>query len=360
MSAQPAPLAPPLPVTFLLRHPIPGWHSIETVFATVDAHLSDDVEAVTHVSPRPSTGFRARLLNLRDALGLRRRPGVLHVTGDVHYLALVLPGRRTVLTVHDLGTLASGGRLRRALIALLWFHLPVRHVAHVTTVSEATRDALVELIPSCADKITVVPNPLPADLHPRKARAPATRPVVLAVGSTPNKNLHRLVEAVGPLPVHLVVIGTVSEELRTVLLDAGVATIESHADLAREDLVAHYVGADVLAFVSTSEGFGLPVIEAQAIGLPVVASRIAAIAEASGGAVRFVGPTDVDDIRAGIDEVLSDAALRDRLIGAGHDNVRRFDAGAIAARYSDVWRAVAGRGRPADGGLGRRWTRARA
>jgi glycosyltransferase involved in cell wall biosynthesis len=184
---------------------------------------------------------------------------------------------------------------------------------------------------------------------------------VLAVGSTPNKNLRRLVEAVGPLPVHLVVIGdgvrgTPNGPDWTLVARPSSRTSTSHARTSSSSTR----GADVLAFVSTSEGFGLPVIEAQSIGLPVVASRIAAVVEASGGAVRFVGPTDVDDIRAGIEAVLSDAALRDRLISAGHDNVQRFDAGAIAARYSDVWRAVAGRGRPATGGLGRRWTRARA
>lgn len=344
MSMPPA----PLPVTTILRHPIPGWHSIETVFATVGAHLPGDIAAVTYFSPRPSTGLvgrglLARLLNLSDALRLRRRPGVLHITGDVHYLALVLPGRRTVLTVHDLGTLAGEGRLRRALIALLWFHLPVRRVAHVTTISDATRDALVALIPSCADKVTIIPNPLPAGLYTRGDRQPAARPTVLAVGTTPNKNLVRLAQAVAPLPVHLVIVGAMPDDVHDVLVSDGCcATYASHVDIARAELAELYAQADLLAFVSTFEGFGVPIIEAQSIDLPVLTSRIEPLLQVAGDAALFVDPYDVDAIRAGVRRLTSDAALREQLIVAGRVNVRRFEPVAIAERYAEVFRAVAG------------------
>jgi len=361
MSMQPA----PLPVTYLLRHPVPGWHSIETVFATVAAHLPGDVVATTEVSPRPSTGFAARLVNLLAAVRLRRRPGVLHITGDVHYLALVLPRRRTVLTVHDLGTLAVGGRSHRALIALLWFHLPVRWVAHVTTISDATRDALVALIPGCADKVTVIPNPLPAGLQQRPDRPVHERPVVLAIGTTPNKNLHRLAQAIAPLSVHLVVVGAVPDDVRAVLdAEDRCATSESHVDLTREALAALYAQADLLAFVSTSEGFGVPVIEAQSIGLPVLTSRIPPLVEVAGDGALLVDPLDVAAIRAGVGRLVVDRDLRETLVRAGRANVARFDPDVVAARYAEVARAVAGsgRGRGRTGSVprGRPWVRARA
>jgi glycosyltransferase involved in cell wall biosynthesis len=334
----------PLPVTLVLRHPVPGWYSIETVVATVAAHLPDDVAPTVHVVPRRSVGLTGRIANVRDVWRLRRRPGVFHVTGDVHYLALALPRRRTALTVHDLGTLAGGGRLRRAVIALLWFHLPVRWAARTTVVSAATRDALVALIPSAADRVEVVTNPLPTDLRRRPDRGVASRPVVLAVGVTPNKNLARLAAAVAPLDVDLVVVGAVPDEVRHVLVPGGDgvrATLTVLVDLPRRELLARYAGADVVALVSTSEGFGLPVIEAQAIGVPVLASRIAALVEASGGAARFVDPTDVADIRDGVVELLAEEALRAELVRAGAANAARFEATGIAARYAATYRAVA-------------------
>jgi glycosyltransferase involved in cell wall biosynthesis len=335
----------PLPVTLILRHPVPGWHSIETVFATVADHLPDDIDATLHVVPRASVGIFSRIVNIWDVIRLRQRPGVFHVTGDIHYVALGLPRRRTVLTIHDLGTLGGSSRWRRSMIGLLWFHLPVRWAGRVTVISGATRTALLGLIPSCADRIHLVTNPLPPDVlqrhaSPEKDRSGA-RPVVLAVGTTPNKNLHRLVEAIAPLDVRLVVVGLVPDDIRALLPQAdehGGSGLEAHIDLSRSDLLELYARADVVALVSTSEGFGIPVIEAQASGVPVVASRIPPLLEVAGDAARFVDPTDVDDIRCGVADLLGDEDLRAVLVKAGRENIERFDATRIAAGYASVYR----------------------
>jgi glycosyltransferase involved in cell wall biosynthesis len=339
-----APSPSPLPVTLVMRHPVAGWHSIETVFSTVSDHLPPDIRARLHVAPRRSAGIAARIVNLVDLIRLRRLPGVFHITGDVHYLALALPRRRTVLTIHDLGTLKGSSRLRRSVIALLWFHLPVRLVSRVTVISAATRDELIELIPTCADRVELIPNPLPADLHPRRSVPPDGRPTVLVVGTTPNKNLPRVIEAVAPLDVRLVIVGVVPDAAVGPLSRAGNsggAVLETHVDLARDELVALYARADVVVLASTSEGFGLPVIESQAMGVPVVASRIPALVEVAGDAARLVDPTDVADIRGGITDVLEDARLRERLVAAGLSNVRRFEAARIAESYADVYRSIA-------------------
>ncbi len=340
----PRPDGGPLPVTLVMRRPVPGWFSIETVFATVVDHLPADVVATVHVLPCRSTGLIARVRNIIDVVQLRRRPGVLHVTGDVHYVALALPGSRTVLTVHDTGTADVGSPLRRRLISLLWFRLPVRRAARTTTVSAATRASLLRLVPARADRVVVVPNPLPPDLAPTPRRDRTDRPVVLAIGATPNKNLARLFAAIAPLDVDLLVVGHVDPaDVR--LLDAGDPSVRArlsvHRDLPREDLRSLYARADVLAMVSTSEGFGLPVIEAQAVGVPVVASAIPALREVAGAAARFVDPTDVAAIRTAVLEVLEDAALRDRLVRDGHENAGRFAADAVAAAYAAIYRDVA-------------------
>ena len=332
-----------LPVTLILRRPVPGWHSIETVFRTVAEHLPPDVDPTFHVVPRRSTGVVGRLVNLRDAFRLRRRPGLLHVTGDVQYLALVLPRARTILTVHDLGTLSGGGWLRRTLIALLWFHLPVRWAARTTAVSTTTRDALVGLIPSVSGRIRAIPNPVAPDLQPRAPKPIAPRPMVLAVGATPNKNLDRLAAAVAPLDIDLRIVGDVPDSVRSLLRPVSPtarARLSATMDVPRSELLAAYAAADAVALVSTSEGFGLPVVEAQAIGVPVVASSIAPIVEVGGGAVQEVDPEDVASIRAGLRAVLTDERLRARLIRDGLANAARFDAGRIARAYSDVYRQV--------------------
>lgn len=335
--------AHPVPVTLVMRHPVRGWHSIETVFESVAAHLPSDVSASFHILPRPSTGLVGRLVNLLDAWRLRRRPGVFHITGDVHYLALVLPRRRTVLTIHDLGTLATRGMVRRLLIALLWFHLPVRRVASVTAISASTRDQLVALVPGSAGRIALIPNPLPPGLGPRSVTRGGERPRVLAIGATPNKNLERLVEAVAPLDVELMLIGAVPPTVIAPLdpTEPKVrATVRVAVDLPRSEVIGAYGDADVVALVSTYEGFGLPVIEAQGCGVPVVVSDLPVLREVAGDAAMFVDPHDATSIRRALVTVLSDADLRGRLVVAGLENVRRFAADRVAESYAACYREV--------------------
>ena len=89
-------------------------------------------------------------------------------------------------------------------------------------------------------------------------------------------------------------------------------------------LAALYAGASALVYPSLGEGFGLPVIEAMAAGLPVVTSASTACAEVGGAAALLVDPYDVDAIRDGLARVLGDATLRANLAGAGRARAAEF------------------------------------
>jgi glycosyltransferase involved in cell wall biosynthesis len=100
----------------------------------------------------------------------------------------------------------------------------------------------------------------------------------------------------------------------------------------------------MLLFASTYEGFGLPIIEAQAVGRPVITSDLCSMPEAAGGAACLVDPYDVAAIRQAVLRVMEDHEYRDDLIARGLVNVERFRASKVAAQYAQLYRTVAGGG----------------
>lgn len=347
MSTRPPSAArPPLRAVLFLRHPRPGFHSIEAVFRTVEAALPARVSAVLALSPHPSRGL---LLRLRSVLATARRfraerGAVAHVLGDEHYLVFGLPRRRTVLTVHDCNFLDDKWGLRRFLLWLFWIYLPVRRVAAVTAISDHSKAHLAALARLAPERIHVIENPLPAHFEPAPPVSRA-RPRILHLGTKPNKNLPRLIAALQGLDVELTVIGRLTEAHRAQLESAGIA-YEALVDISDADLVEAYRHCSMVAFVSTSEGFGMPIIEAQAMGRPVLTSAVTPMSDVAGDGALLVNPQDIDAIRDGIERVLGDANLRARLVEAGLENRRRFEAAAIADRYAALYAELAGdRGR---------------
>jgi glycosyltransferase involved in cell wall biosynthesis len=109
-----------------------------------------------------------------------------------------------------------------------------------------------------------------------------------------------------------------------------------------------YRKADLVSFVSTYEGFGLPIIEAQATGRPVLTSGLHSMPEVAGDGAWFVDPFDVESIRSGFRALLGERTLRERLVAAGLRNVKRFDPRTVARQYSDLYREVAAEAEAAD------------
>ncbi len=300
--------------------------------------MPGQLECVLHVCPCFSKGILPRVRNMFDAA--RNQSQINHITGDVHYLALMLEKRRTLLTIHDCASLERLRGLRRAVFKFFWFTLPMRRARLVTVISESTRRELLRHVQFDPANIRVVHDCAGSDFVPFPKPFNSDEPNVLHLGTASNKNLERLIQALAGLPCRLSVIGTLTGAQQDLLqqCDIKYSNIPQATDA---EVLNSFRSCDLLAFVSTYEGFGLPIIEAQATGRPVVTSNISSMPEAAGNAASFVDPVNVESIRSGLLHVWHDDAYRQSLVKAGFENVKRFRPEAIAGQYVALYEELA-------------------
>jgi glycosyltransferase involved in cell wall biosynthesis len=293
-----------------------------------------DIRLEAFTSSHFSNGILPRIRGILEAR--RQAAAINHITGDVHYLALGLPGKRTLLTIHDCGLMNNPNPLARRILKWLWLDIPVRHCRYVTAVSEATRQDIIRHTGCDPDKIVVIPTIITDSF--RRADKPFNRqrPRILHIGLAPNKNLERHAAAISGLDCELHIIGKLEPAHRQ-LLDRYQIRYTSEYNINQEDMQRAYAECDLLLFASTLEGFGMPIIEAQTVGRPVITSNISSMPEVAGDAACLVDPFSIDSIRNGLVNVIGDSSFRESLVKKGFLNCSRFSAPLVARQYEALY-----------------------
>lgn len=294
-------------------------------------------EATHEVIPFPRLWTHLRL-----GWALRRlRPDLFFTPAHVIPLSYFGP---SVATVHDLGYRYYPGAHTRFQVAYLnWSTLHnARRSRRILADSQATRDDLVRIYHIPPEKIAVVYPGVDPELGPVRdpealasvlARYTITGPYMLYLGTIqPRKNLVRLIAAYGASHVEesLVLAGKAGWLSQPVLDAIARLPLEVQARIRitgfvdEADKAALLSGATALLYPSLYEGFGFPVLEAQACGTPVLCADSSSLPEVAGEGALLVNAADSEAIRAGIQRLSQDRALRDQLVAAGLRNVQRF------------------------------------
>ena len=282
---------------------------------------------------------------------------------DVHWgTAFVVPllsTRPMVVTIHDLTFLLFPSVhewIKRYYFPAI-IKAAVKKARFVLAVSNSTRKDLHRLLPASCDKTVVTllaARGLVSDMTGAFTPEPVTRekdPYVLFVGTIePRKNLERLIAAwrsIDPLDRgnrRLVIVGATGWLVETAplqaLLHEAIEFMGSVDDIALARLMG---GAMALVYPSLYEGFGLPVLEAMSLGIPVLTSNAGATRELADGAALLVDPTSIESIREGLLQLLKDESLRTRLSQLGLERAASFSWERTATEIlTAIERAAAG------------------
>jgi glycosyltransferase involved in cell wall biosynthesis len=327
-------------MTVIFRKGLPTIFSIEKIFnALYDRLVQSGMRLQRLELPHVSTGI---LSVLRNAwfVACRRRAHVLHISGDVHYATLLCLFSKTIITIHDCVVLQRGTGFKRWVLWWLWFGLPVRRASAVVVISEQTRRELLDTVDVPAAKISVIPNFVDPAFEFSHRQFAHDMPRILHVGTTPNKNLLRVVSALEQVACVLVIVGPLSEAVLEALRRGGVR-YENLVAVDHARMTRLYRDADIVSFPSTYEGFGMPILEGQAVGRPVLTSDLDPMRSVAGpGGALLVDPYSVSDIREGFLSLLRDSALRSRLVAAGRQNCARYTLESVVASYDALYRRI--------------------
>jgi glycosyltransferase involved in cell wall biosynthesis len=292
------------------------------------------------------------------------RADLYHI--PLNYVAWWMP-QPYVLTIHDMSTILFPTRQDvRDTLHEEHYRRGARRAARIITVSHSTRRDIEGVLHIPADQVrTIYSAPDPAfaaedrnSEHDRQLldRYSVSYPFILYAGTIrPQKNIPRLIEAFAVLrseleshpqykDLRLIIIGdelSKNPAVRRAVAETRMEPAVRFLGFVPTDtLKVFYTAAEVFAFPSLYEGFGLAPLEAMTCGTPVVASNLPPLIEAVGEAAELVSPDNVFDIARGLREVLLNPERRQRLILAGREHARRFHWDKTASEVLSVYRDI--------------------
>lgn len=305
-------------------------------------------------SQGPLAAVRKAWWRSRGIVGDLRRDGVevYHGLSGELPTGLRKAGIRGIVTIHDLIFMRHPEYYHWIDTKLYeWkFRQSLQEADHIIAISERTRQDILELGgEEYADRITVIYQSFAPRFSSeiRAERKAAVREryklpqrYVLSVGTIERrKNLLLAAEAVELLPqdIHLVAVGKQTDYAKGLPHDERIHLLSGVSD---DDLAAIYAQAEVFVYPSRYEGFGIPIIEAIAAGLPVVACTGSCLEEAGGPDCLYVGPDDVIGMAESLKMSLRGARGRQERIARSRDYIRRFEGNDVAGQVAALYRSL--------------------
>lgn len=328
-------------ITFFVRNPKDGI-SIGRVFNILSKYITKKEETKFVIMEHGGASLKQILRNLIYTYRYRNKNGINHITGAIHYLSFVLPKSNTITTVHDLGMIYNKDNnispLRKFLLYILII-IPLYHNKKIICVSEKTKQILLSHSKLASNKVYVIPDPVSDDFRYTPKPFNEECPIILHIGTGPNKNLIRTIEAIKDLNVKLRIIGELPD-LERKLLETYKINFTNACNLSNQEIVKEYNQCDIVNFVSTYEGFGMPIIEAQAVGRVCITSKLEPMQSVANQGALLVDPFNIQSIKNSYIEIIQSPTLRERLIAQGIINCKRFKAETIAESYIKIYNEI--------------------
>lgn len=331
-----------LKLALVYRKQEPNYHSIENIFDSAINDLSKIVLVEKIICPF-TRGIFGKLLNVIYIAIKTRSSDVVHVTGDVHYIIPFLFYKKTILTIHDCRPLKQKNKLKRLIFYIFWFYLPIKFSNEVAVISSKTKKELHELCEFELPKIHIIENfvnPIFLEQNTlnHSYRENAINQVI-CIGTNDNKNLERLLQAAALSDINLkvIIVGNLNEKQLNMIYHFNL-DYENYVSVSNDDLKALYSMSDIVYFASTYEGFGMPILEGNAMGIPVITSNIRPMNEISPGGTLLVDPYCIESIKQALAKILIDHKYRLNIVKQGKVNVNNYSVDRFAKLYLKLYK----------------------
>ena len=322
-------------ITYFHRNKQDGFSILKVSRAFIDeVKKTTDVEEF-FVPYKGSLHPFATLKNIWFVFKNRNKRGINHVTGDIHFSMLALIGCKSVLTIHDTYSVEkSKNPIKQFIRNQLYYKFCVRLASQIVCISEKTKRDVQKI--AKRENVAVIYNAISPLFHFVPKQFNEQNPVILQIGTGWNKNLQNTIKALAGVPCELRIIGKLSDEIVS-LLEKENISFSTKTNLTDEEIVKEYEACDIVSFCSVFEGFGVPIVEANAVGRCVITSNIEPMTEIAGNSACLVNPNDVSSITDGFKKIIFNAGYRKKLIDSGQENVKRFRAESVAKQYLQLY-----------------------
>ncbi|MAC42327.1 MAG: hypothetical protein CMJ05_11150 [Pelagibacterales bacterium] len=327
-------------VNLFIRKPFElGNFSLEIVYKELYKELKNDIDIKIIRLPFHNSGILQRMFNILFCY--INQTQINHIVGDISYCSLLMNKGRLVTTIHDCGAIFLNKGIKKKILKYFLFKIPVNRSKKVICISESTKSDLLSCKINIEKKCVIIPNPISKSFYNQKLKKrKGFSSKFLIIGTAPNKNIKRIAISLEGISAELTIIGKLDNSQRNQLIKSNISFIELDFALTEKEVINEYIKSDVLLFPSTFEGFGMPIIEANALGVCVLTSDISSMPFVANDAAELVNPFDVKCIRAGILKIINDIKYRESLIQKGYKNVNRFNIKTIGEKHKKLYSQI--------------------
>jgi glycosyltransferase involved in cell wall biosynthesis len=258
-----------------------------------------------------------------------------HVCGDINFLSIILK-RNTILTIADNYSLIRLNGIKRILYFFFWIKLPLFKCARIIAISKKTKTEILKYLPHFKKKISIIDVCIPKIFKKNIKNNKNKIKKVLIIGTGINKNFYNSIIALSKINCELLIIGILDDQ-KILFLNKLKIKYKNYVGLTDLEVYKVYCQSDLLLFATFYEGFGMPILEAQAIGRPVITSDMQPHLHVGGKYALYVNPHSPESIRSAVKKIITNSKFRKKLVNNGFKNVQRFNVRSILQKHYECY-----------------------
>ncbi len=318
-------------VALILRKKIIGENSMEELAYSLAQNLPFiKVYELPCFSTRPWFIFR-------NILYVKKIKADIYHIFSISEAHLACFFKKVIVTCHDVQTMNMYNSSWKCwLFKFMNVTLPEPFIDKVICISDFTRKEFIQCDKRYNKKVIVCHNPLNSKITTKLKEFNKTYPKILHIGTAYRKSLNKVIVALKEINCKLIVVGVLKPDQKE-LLTSNDIDYENYYDITFDKILELYTQCDIVSFCSSYEGFGMPLIEANKVGRPVLGSELEVFSEIAPNCYYVSNSNQVESIRKGIQAIMNLDDYREQLIIQGIENAKRFDIKIISKKYSMIY-----------------------